>query len=374
MKPSTTAIVTAAGASSASAMVPFFNTTSTQPFHCPSPFGLFCAGPSMSQNLLMQCTMGNPSPINCIEHTAAQAPIDDYNARCYESAPSAGDAGCAKEGTVYPLSGNPFPLPAGSDDASLPETPTLTASAGAETAFPAPANLTAFPMPTPHFPAPPSPPPAGLASLPKASLPGYVTTVTMGTQTRWHTVFSNCGNGTMLFGTATSSTFASWQTGSIPGELASSEFQSQPQASPSAAAPATIPCDPSTSYAPLPIPTPEPEATTTETSTVSYAIDPTNSTFSPSWIHPTNYATVTVVAAASSFAWSSGEVATPTTSTSTVTASEAVPSMYPSATSSAGFQSGAGDDEESSAAGRGREAPRSWVAVAVVVAVVVWGV
>ncbi|KAK4508582.1 hypothetical protein PRZ48_002321 [Zasmidium cellare] len=359
--------MTAAGATSASAMAPFFNTTSTQPFLCPAPFGVFCAGPSMSQNLLIECAMGKASPINCIEHTAAQAPIDDYNARCYESAPSAGDAGCAKGSMIYPISGDPYPLPAGQDDASLPETPTLTASAGVETAFPMPANLTHFPMPTQG---PPQPPPAGLASLPKASLPAYVTTITIGTQTQWHTVFSNCGNGTMLFGTGTSTSFASWQTGSIPGELASSDLQ--PSTTSAAVAPNTVPCDPSTSYGPPPTASASPsEPTSSETSTVSWAVTPTAQSFTQSWVHPTDYATVTVVAsAASSFVWSSGEVAAPTTSTSTSTATATtLPTEYPSAISSAGFQSG--EDDESGASRGG--APSGWLVVAAVMGVVAWG-
>lgn len=380
MKPSTTAIITAAGASSASAMAPLyvsspsshnyprtdmifsFNTTSTQAFRCPMPFGLFCAGPSMSQNLVMKCELGMPSPINCIEHTAAQLPLDDYNARCFESAPTAGDAGCAKEGTVYPLSGKPFPLPAGSDDSSLPEIPSLTASAGATTMYPSPASLTAHPMPT-AFPSLP----ADIGSLPKASLPGYVTTVTMGTTTRWHTVFSNCGNGTMLYGTATaSSTFASWQTGSIPGELHSSKPQVW-----TSVVPNTVPCQLSTSYAPRPSAEPsEPTPTSSETSTVSWAIAPTETTGEPSWVHPTDYATVTKTAPASSLAWSSGAVAAPTSAIpSSESTSSSAPSEYPSAMSS-GFDSG--EDSSSSAAGRGQQAPSSWLLAAAMAVVLAW--
>lgn len=239
-----------------------FNSTSIQSFRCPIPFGLFCAGPSMSQNLLMKCEMGMPSPINCIEHTAGQAPIDDYNARCWESLPTSGDGACSKAGTVYPLIGNPFPLPAGSNNASLPDTPSIAPQS--PTSYPVPTNLTEYPLPTATATLP-----ADISLLPSASLPAYVTTVTIGTTTRWHTVFSDCGNGTMLYGTAPmssgpSSGFAAWQTGSVPGYLSS-----QPTVVPN-----TIPCNSSTS---------------SDTSTVSWAVTPTGSTAEISFAHPSVY-------------------------------------------------------------------------------------
>lgn len=317
------------------------------------PFGLFCAGPSMSQNLLMKCELGMPSPVNCIQSTAGQPPFDDYNARCYEASPMSGQAACAKDGTAYPLMGKSFPLPAGSDDPALPETPSLTASAGVQTTYPAPANLT---RPPPSMPMPiPTSLPVDFSSLPKASMPAYVTTVTIGTKTAFHTIYSNCGNGTMLFGTApaTKESFAPWQTGSIPGYLPKSQFSSVPSPPPSPV-PNTVPCD---------------EATpSSETSTVSWAVTPTETTADPSWAHPTDYATVT--ATSTTFIWASGDVSSASrnaTATSSTRATE-----YPAA-SSGGFSQGEIEAASSSAASREVRAPSFWFMGAALLVVVVWG-
>ncbi|KAK4634862.1 hypothetical protein CLAFUW4_01526 [Fulvia fulva] len=304
----------------------------TEKFRCPTPNGSFCLGPSLTMPILVSCENNVPNPVNCIQQAASRPPFDNIYAPCWQSSPQAGDAACSKSCTVYPTSGEPFPVP-GECQASPPQEPGTphpptqhfaqtgglnldTSSHGnttsAATSFalpllpkptmssyvgsvarPPPSSTTVSPsaslalsagsasvppppiyngnhaVPTPYSSQPPPPPiyngnhavptpypsqpplptirpsilfpphnplwqhasypaptnlhplppprptesaklPTDLSNLPKASLPPYVTTVTLtnGTSTQFHTVFSDCGSGTMVIGTGTESSYS----------------------------------------------------------------------------------------------------------------------------------------------------------------------
>ncbi|MCJ1224582.1 Mucin-12 [Toensbergia leucococca] len=79
---------------------------------CPASGGSFCASTSLTTNIIIRCigTIGQPG--NCNDNLAYVPPVGvkDF-APCYQSSPTAGDAACSYNNTIYPDVGMPFPIP-----------------------------------------------------------------------------------------------------------------------------------------------------------------------------------------------------------------------------------------------------------------------
>ncbi|KAF6232759.1 hypothetical protein HO173_008973 [Letharia columbiana] len=89
--------------------------TSTYQFICPStpPNAAYCAGPSLTSNIIIRCTGTSGQAGNCNDNLAGVPPLGVKGfAPCDESSPTAGDAACSYGGTVYPDGVGPgFPVP-----------------------------------------------------------------------------------------------------------------------------------------------------------------------------------------------------------------------------------------------------------------------
>ncbi|MCJ1233196.1 hypothetical protein MMC14_001151 [Varicellaria rhodocarpa] len=94
----------------------------------------FCAGDSLSSNIIIRCTSGIGQPDNCNDNLAGVPPVGVKSfALCYQSSPIAGDGACSFNGIAYPDSGASFPIP-GSSQTIFPTgtaAPTYTASGSA---------------------------------------------------------------------------------------------------------------------------------------------------------------------------------------------------------------------------------------------------
>ncbi|KAF7507491.1 hypothetical protein GJ744_010422 [Endocarpon pusillum] len=104
------------GAAYTSAQVEYNNGS----FVCAEPDANYCAGNSLSTNIIIRCTGTEGQPGNCNDNLAGIPPVGvKSSATCYQSSPSAGDAACSFNGIVYPEDGSePFPVPSGGDDHS----------------------------------------------------------------------------------------------------------------------------------------------------------------------------------------------------------------------------------------------------------------
>lgn len=81
----------------------------------------FCAGTSLSSNIIIRCTAGVGQPGNCNDNLAGLDPIGvKSNALCYQSTDVAGDAACSFNGTAYPDSGTPYKIGGSSSASSAP--------------------------------------------------------------------------------------------------------------------------------------------------------------------------------------------------------------------------------------------------------------
>ncbi|MCJ1301876.1 Muc22p [Hypocenomyce scalaris] len=109
MKTPTVATVLATSVGLASSQISFSNATNS--FVCPASGGSFCAGNSLTTNIIIRCSGIVGTPGNCDDNLAGVPPVGvkDY-APCYQSSPTTGDAACSYNGTVYPDTGYPYPV------------------------------------------------------------------------------------------------------------------------------------------------------------------------------------------------------------------------------------------------------------------------
>lgn len=101
-----TAALVLASAALASAQGVKYNSTTGQ-FICPpeAPEGAFCAGTSLSTNIIIRCHKGIGQPGNCNDNLAGYPPMGVQPAQCWQSTETAGDAACSKNCIVYGASG-----------------------------------------------------------------------------------------------------------------------------------------------------------------------------------------------------------------------------------------------------------------------------
>ncbi|PMD15527.1 hypothetical protein NA56DRAFT_330441 [Hyaloscypha hepaticicola] len=139
------ALLLAASAALASAQI----TYNGSQIICPAnnPNGTFCAGDSLSTNIIIRCVNGVAGPGNCNDNLDGDPPVGNYPTTCWQTSLTSGDAACAKNCIVYCGSGGcdlgDFTLPnctpfytasssssaATSTTSSYPTSPTTTISA-----------------------------------------------------------------------------------------------------------------------------------------------------------------------------------------------------------------------------------------------------
>ncbi|ERF75497.1 hypothetical protein EPUS_08311 [Endocarpon pusillum Z07020] len=105
------------GVTYTSAQVEYINGS----FVCAVSDANYCAGDSLSTNIIIRCTGTEGQPGNCNDNLAGIPPVGvKSSATCYQSSPSAGDAACSFDGNVYPEDdgSGPFPVPSRGDDHS----------------------------------------------------------------------------------------------------------------------------------------------------------------------------------------------------------------------------------------------------------------
>lgn len=86
-------------ASLATAQVTYNSTTGT--FSCAIPNGNYCAGDSLSTNIIIRCNNGVGGPGNCNDNLSGEPPMGVFGSLCYQSSTTAGDANCEKNCVVY---------------------------------------------------------------------------------------------------------------------------------------------------------------------------------------------------------------------------------------------------------------------------------
>ncbi|KAF3906888.1 hypothetical protein ABW21_db0209128 [Orbilia brochopaga] len=149
----------------------------------------FCAGNSLSSNIIIRCTGEKGQPGNCNDNLAGIPPVGVKSAAlCWQTSDTSGDANCSFNGTVYPDNGSaPFPIPSGSASSSasvyasstssivyaasssavyVPPAGNATTTAGGSTMYTVTATTTTTSCPTTTLAAGPTggsytPPPAG---------------------------------------------------------------------------------------------------------------------------------------------------------------------------------------------------------------------
>jgi hypothetical protein len=116
------ALFLAASAAIASAQITYNGST----INCPAnnPNGNFCAGDSLTTNIIIRCVNGVAGPGNCNDNLDGEPPIGLNPTLCYQSSATAGDAACSKNCIVY-----------GATEFTLPNCqPYYTASSSSSTA------------------------------------------------------------------------------------------------------------------------------------------------------------------------------------------------------------------------------------------------
>jgi len=107
---------------------------------CPAnnPNGTFCAGDSLSTNIIIRCVNGVAGPGNCNDNLDGEPPVGDFPTTCWQTSLSSGDAACAKNCVVYCGSGGC------AKDFTLPNcTPSFTASSSSTS--PTGSSTTSYP-------------------------------------------------------------------------------------------------------------------------------------------------------------------------------------------------------------------------------------
>ncbi|RVD82117.1 uncharacterized protein DFL_006551 [Arthrobotrys flagrans] len=121
-------IVALATAAAVNAQLVFNETTGT--FQCLGDAAgkNFCAGNSLSTNIIIRCNGERGQPGNCNNNLAGVPPIGvKSSALCWQTSETSGDAGCSFEGIVHADDGTTFPIPSSSSSSSTVE-PTYGAS------------------------------------------------------------------------------------------------------------------------------------------------------------------------------------------------------------------------------------------------------
>lgn len=122
------ALLLAASAALASAQI----TYNGSQIICPAnnPNGTFCAGDSLSTNIIIRCVNGVAGPGNCNDNLDGEPPVGDFPTTCWQTSLTSGDAACAKNCIVYCGSGG-----CNKGDFTLPNcTPFYTASSSSSSA------------------------------------------------------------------------------------------------------------------------------------------------------------------------------------------------------------------------------------------------
>jgi len=91
----------------------FFSNETTGTFSCPVANGDYCAGDSLSTNIIIRCINGTGFPGNCDDNLDGEFPQGDSFSPCWAKSPSSGIAACSKNCVVYGGSGDldTFTLP-----------------------------------------------------------------------------------------------------------------------------------------------------------------------------------------------------------------------------------------------------------------------
>ncbi|MCJ1314000.1 hypothetical protein MMC25_007680 [Agyrium rufum] len=85
----------------------------------------FCAGNSLTSNIIIRCSKGIGYGGNCNDNLAGIPPVGVKSAAlCYQTSPTAGNAACSFNGIVYPDSGPSFAIPT---NGTVKPTSTVTA-------------------------------------------------------------------------------------------------------------------------------------------------------------------------------------------------------------------------------------------------------
>jgi len=119
-------------------------------FTCAIPNGDYCAGESLSTNIIIRCTNGIGQPGNCNDNLAGVPPVGVKPfAPCYQTSDVAGDAACSWNGIAYPDSGSPYPIPGASVISSLlPTTSVVVPTGNATVVAPTGYSTGSVPIPT----------------------------------------------------------------------------------------------------------------------------------------------------------------------------------------------------------------------------------
>ncbi|KAN0114616.1 hypothetical protein V8E51_004160 [Hyaloscypha variabilis] len=103
---------------------------------CPASGGDFCAGPSLSTNIIIRCgSDGLGQPGNCDDNLAGDPPVGVGNSICWQTSLTSGDAACSKNCIVYCDSGDcpedftlPDCTPSGVSSSASPPSTTIRSS------------------------------------------------------------------------------------------------------------------------------------------------------------------------------------------------------------------------------------------------------
>ncbi|KAK6345742.1 hypothetical protein TWF718_007649 [Orbilia javanica] len=88
----------------------------------------FCAGDSLSTNIIIRCNGEVGQPGNCNNNLAGVPPIGvKTSALCWQTSETAGDGACSFEGIVHSDDGTTFPVPSAASSSSSTVEPTSSA-------------------------------------------------------------------------------------------------------------------------------------------------------------------------------------------------------------------------------------------------------
>ncbi|KAK6501018.1 hypothetical protein TWF506_003773 [Arthrobotrys conoides] len=129
-------IVALAAAAAVSAELVFDDATGT--FQClgDSAGKRFCAGDSLTSNIIIRCNGERGQPGNCNDNLAGVPPIGvKTSALCWQSSETSGDADCSFDGIVYANDGTTFPITTTTSTTTSTVGPTYGTSSSAEPTY-----------------------------------------------------------------------------------------------------------------------------------------------------------------------------------------------------------------------------------------------
>ncbi|OCL11237.1 hypothetical protein AOQ84DRAFT_386971 [Glonium stellatum] len=144
MRTSTFAIILASAVAAVQGQITILNNGTIT---CAIPNGEYCAGESLSTNIIVRCTNGIGQPGNCNDNLAGIPPVGVKPfAPCYQTSDVAGDAACSWNGIAYPDNGSPYPIPGANITSSLiPTTSVVVPTGGYNTgSVPTPTTATTY--------------------------------------------------------------------------------------------------------------------------------------------------------------------------------------------------------------------------------------